>query len=636
VSDAELVVLAGQAGVGKTQQAAELVHARQHAGDVDVVFWIDATSRNTILTNFGRAAREMFGADDRDLPEAVSRVLSWLGTTDLRWMIVFDDLRDLNDMHDLWPPRSQRGRVIVTTQRRDAAVRALGGRHFIEVRPFTPSEATAFLIERLAGRPQQARDAAALASALHGHPLGLAQAAAYIADNPDLTCASYRDLFADRLRTLRQLQPDLLPDGYHNTVTATLSLSIDRANRSAPRRLARALLALACLLDSHGIPETVFFSAASLVYVGRRCRRSVNADDIRRGLSCLDRFNLVTYDPDAPHRTVRVNTLVQRVVYEALKRRGIRKTARAAANALLQAWPTIGGNTERAAVLRANTMALRESAGDHLWHRQAVAVLYRAGRSFGESGQAAVAGDYFRSLLGPAHARYDRTTVWYVRAGLAHWRGEAGFPDDAEKIFDELREDVQQELGPDHPLTLTTRRSRVRWRADAGNPTGASVEMDGLVEHFSRIFGSDHPETLYARNIYGRGLAAAGYPRHAIPYQTKLVDDFIRIRGPDHPDTLSARNNLAGVRRQASDPTGAANELTELLNDLHRVLGPDDPRTLRTRKNLALCLADAGDYVGSIQALDELLSDCAVVLGLGHPDTREVRDDLARLRSPEP
>lgn len=634
LADAGSAVLSGPAGVGKTQLAAEYARKTWAAGDLDKLFWIDARSRDAILSNLGGAAKALFGADGRDLQQDVDRLLAWLAATQESWLIVFDDLQDPDDLHGLQPPFSRHGRVVVTTWSREPAGRAISD-HFIEVDHFTPDEATRFLTARLAVRPGQARGAAALAETLGHHPLGLALAAAYLAERDYLTCAEYQVRFVDRRRSLSQLQPDRVPDGYRGTIATTLSLSIDRANRATPRGLALRSLVLAALLDSHGIPESVFVSAAAVIYSHTTGRRAVNAEDVRDALSCLHRFNLITYDPDSPNRTVRVHALVQRAVYDRLGRHALPKAARAAANALLQAWPTIACDTDRAAVMRANTMALRANAEAHLWHREAQAVLFRAGQSLGESGQSAAARDYFQKLVDSARwdLRCDNPAIRQARTSYGHWRGEAGDPAGALAIYDQELRDAQRKYGRTHPFTLTVHRRRARWRADANDPGGAFKEMTELVKEFCRVFGPDHPETLYARNMLARCRAAAGDPRGAGDEMALLVNDFIRVLGPDHPDTLSARNNLAGMYGKADNPLDAVAAFTPLLDDLIRVLGPDDPRTLRTRNNLSRCRTEAGDPAGAIPDFERLIDDCGRVLGPDHLETRAACDNLAAARA---
>src|SRR5262249_17106911 len=188
---------------------------------------------------------------------------------------------------------------VVTTRRRDGALHTHGT--VVEVDLFTPAEADAYLTEKFDGGPGRLVGAGELAADLGYLPGALAQAAAYIADQ-DITCADYRARFADRARTLDEIAPDALPDAYARTVAATLSLSVDAANRLKPVGLAKPLLVLLSLLDPNAIPWSVVVSQATVDYLSQHRdpvpigEPGVAVDVERAGaaLACLTRLHLAT------------------------------------------------------------------------------------------------------------------------------------------------------------------------------------------------------------------------------------------------------------------------------------------------------------------------------------------------------
>ena len=121
-------VLAGTGGVGKTQLAAAYARAAWQAGSVDLLAWVTAGSRDAVVAAYAQAGAEVAGADPGDPQQAAGRFLTWLETTDRRWLVVLDDLADPADVRGLWPPASAWGRVLLTTRRRDAVLsgRAVG------------------------------------------------------------------------------------------------------------------------------------------------------------------------------------------------------------------------------------------------------------------------------------------------------------------------------------------------------------------------------------------------------------------------------------------------------------------------------------------------------------------------------
>ncbi|MBM0207158.1 hypothetical protein JNW90_32290 [Micromonospora sp. STR1s_5] len=309
-------ILSGLGGVGKTQLAAAYATRLWQDQEVDLLVWINADSRTSVISRYAEAAVEVTGWETANPDQAAARFLSWLANTKRRWLIVLDDLTDPADLRGLWPPVNSTGRTIVTTRRRDAALVGTS-RRLVQVDLFTPNEARHYLADKLAGQRGQLDGADALAQDLGYLPLALAQAAAYIADQ-GLTCHEYRQRLASR--RLADLSPMALPDDHRAAVVAAWELSIAVADEQPPRGIARPVLEIAALLDPNGIPADVFATRTVTAYCTERLRREVNREDTHDALRALHRLNLVTTDA----RTVRMHALVQRVVREATEQDRIR------------------------------------------------------------------------------------------------------------------------------------------------------------------------------------------------------------------------------------------------------------------------------------------------------------------------
>ncbi|MFJ2170344.1 NB-ARC domain-containing protein, partial [Streptomyces griseofuscus] len=469
-------VLAGMGGVGKTQLAAH--HARQawDKGEVDFLVWVTAASRTAVVSAYAQAATDLLGTDLADPERAASAFLAWLqpkpGGDQRRWLIVLDDLADPADLHNLWPPASPRGRTLVTTRRREAALTGRNQR-LVPVGLFTEDEALAYLTATLAsrGRTEPAHELAALAADLGHLPLAVSQAAAYLI-NEDLDCAAYRTLLADHALALTELLPDSsgLLDDQTATAAAVWDLSLERAAQLPPHGLARPMLQLTAFLDPNGIPNTVVTSPPALAYLTEHRTgtgtgttepaTTVTARDALRALRTLHRFSLIDHNTTSPHQAVRVHQIIQRAVRDSLTQQQREQLAHAAADALTRAWPDVERDTALAQALRANSNALIRHSEDALHQSDnAHPILFRTGRSLGEAGQVLAALHHFRNLTHAVRTRLgpDHPHTLTARGNLAYWRGEAGDAAGAATAFAELLADRQRVLGPDHPDTLTTR-----------------------------------------------------------------------------------------------------------------------------------------------------------------------------------
>jgi hypothetical protein len=423
-------VLSGLGGVGKTQLAADYAETAWAAGELDLLVWVTATSRDGIVSSYARLAADLTGVDDPDPEQGARRLLSWLASASKRWLIVLDDVQSPADLRELWPPTTRCGQVVVTTRRRDAALRS-HRRQLIEVDVFTDAEAAAYLAAALADRRPLLDGAVELAHVLGHLPLALAQATAFMLDR-DLTCSAYQARLADRRRRLASLLPeaDGLPDEHRATVAATWSLSVEQANQLEPVGVAEVLLEIAGLLDPNGIPVEVFTAEPVLELLSVTVGRWVDGEQARDGLGCLHRLSLITWapDPDSAWRAVRVHALVQRATRDSVSETRLPVLARVAADALVRVWPEVERDTMLGQVLRANTGALTAAGDEWLWAPDGHAVLFRAGNSLGESGLVAQARDYYRQLHSTAEHRLhpDHPDTLLIRHQLARWRGQAG------------------------------------------------------------------------------------------------------------------------------------------------------------------------------------------------------------------
>jgi hypothetical protein len=530
-------VMSGLGGVGKSQLAA--AYARSNAGELDMLVWVSASSRDAIQGGYAQGVKRLGHDVEGDGEQAAAWFLAWLETTDRQWLIVLDDLADPADLRGLWP-RGPRGRVLVTTRRTDAVL-STHGRRRVDVGLFTSVEARDYLVAKLGtvtagGCVERIVEAAELAADLGYLPLALAQAAAFVLDHadPGETCARYRTRLADRRRALAELFPDDAgADDYQTTVAATWSISVDAADKLQPRGVARPLLQVLSVLDPHGIPADLITTDAIIdlvstnpsphpdpitAVVGETAGLGVSALDCQDALRNLARLSLLTIsrDPTSPGgvQRVLVHALVQRASIEHLPPPRLATLVRAGADALLQMWPGIERDLQLSQLLRANAATLAERPGQALWQPDSHELLARAGESLGASG--------------------------LVTAAAAYWT--------------QLVHEADDVLGPDHPDTLAARHNLAAWRGHAGDPAGAAIATEDLLTDQLRVLDSDHPGTLLTRGNLARWRGEAGDPADAATAFEDLLTDQLRVLGPDHPDTLSTRDNLAHWRDQAGGP----------------------------------------------------------------------------------
>ncbi|MFD4175931.1 tetratricopeptide repeat protein [Streptomyces anulatus] len=654
-----VVVLTGMGGVGKTQIAARRARQALHQNSVDLVVWVTATNRQDIRLAYGRAGVTVAGAEPT-APEAAPEVFhAWLSTTDRRWLIVLDNLLDPTDLRHLWPPERPGGHVIVTTQRRDPALRT-STRRVIDVGPFTSEQSLDYLTRRfqIHDLVESQSELIELAEDLGHLPLALAQAASYLIDlaDTDLTVSQYCALLRERYPLIELAPtPEALPDDQEATLAAVLNMSLTRADHLT-RGLATPLLQMTSFLKPAGIPTGIFTTQAAIDYLvsyqvpqpnatdATSLGRHIGIDDVEAALRILHRLSLInrttSHDnktakklvSDQSFRAVQVHALTQHSAYDTVPAAAREDLARTTSRALLQAWPDIETDPAQTQALRSNTTALLSRAATALWSDptgDSSSVLLRAAYSYGEAGMLAAASLLYSDLLDSALECLGNDHHWVllIRGYLAHFRGEAGDAAGAVEAYQELLTDLQRILGAEHPDTLTVRQNLAHWRGRSGDFAG-SVEAQSKLLTNLRHVENIHLD-LRVRNDLAQRRAENGDIPGSIKDFEALLSDWRSALGDDHHGTLTVRGNLAHWRGQLGNPARAVTEHEELLTDQRRVLGPSHADLLITRSNLAHWRGESGDAAGAIKCLEALLADQQDILGPHHPDTFNTRHNLA-------
>ncbi|MFB7926951.1 FxSxx-COOH system tetratricopeptide repeat protein, partial [Streptomyces sp. NPDC056081] len=640
--------MSGGGGVGKSQLAA--AYAREAVGEgADVVVWVPANDVQQVLIAYAQAAVlvQAPGRTGADLEADARAFVSWLATTDRRWLVVLDDVTD-PDVIGPWWPDSQRGSgwALATTRLKDPRLSG-GGRARIDVDVYTPGESLGYLTDRLThGHKDHLLDhrAPALAEALGHLPLALGHAAAYML-RENASCSTYLEQFTSRSRRLDELLPRWADtERYGRQITTTLLLALDATDQDPHGPLARTALRIAACLAPDGQPAALWTTAALCTHLTqqqqptiapprrtltlrRRPRnpaQAVTSDQALAALRLLDRYGLITYDSTENLRAVRIHALTARALHETTPENQRSAAAITAADALSEIWPDPDhAQRELAAVLRANTDTLTTHAAGSLWKPAPHDVLYRAGTSLLNAHLHSTASTYWsrlaadcERLLGDKHP--DTLTA---RANLAASYRQAGRTDKAINLMEHVLADRERLLGDEHPDTLNARNNLATSYHQAGRTDEAINLMEHVLADCERLLGDEHPNTLTTRANLATSYHQAGRTDKAINLMEHVLADRERLLGNEHPNTLTTRANLATSYQQAGRTDDAITLLEHVLADCERLLGNEHPDTLTTRANLAISYRQAGRTDDAITLLEHVLADCERLLGNEHPDT---------------
>jgi len=566
-----------QAATGKTQLAAYAARSLRWPGGLDLVAWVAAASRASVLSGYAEAASRLGLDRGGDAEAAAARFAAWLRSTPRPWLVVLDDLRDPADLEGLWPAGAA-GRLILTADDPEAA----GGRApVLPVGCFTAREAIGYLSARLSTDPDHRAGQLDLALELGGEPAALAHASAVI-ETSELACRDYQEIFRRRRALLDRAGTGRVP-----AAAVTWVMSAEHAEILRPGGGTWPLLILAALLSRHGIPRAVLTAPAACRYLGAG-DGPAGAERAWAAVRALGDAGLLDIDGAG---VARMSAALQASVSAAAAPELTERAIGAAADALVEAWPKDQPGAPLAAVLRSCAASLLQAGGDALWAGgRCHQVLLAAGHSLNAAG-----------LAGPAAAWWQQLTERSTRL-----------------------------LGERHPDTVVAGGLLADALLAAGRAGDSVTWSEWVLAEREGAFGPDHRATIAARARLGRALTAAGRPQDAIPLLEEAARHAERVCGPGDDATMSAVEEHAAACLAADRPGEAARLLKRALAAREKTRGRDDPAALATAGRLAAVYLGAGQFRDAIAQYEKVLARCERALGPDHPDTLAACADLAR------
>jgi tetratricopeptide (TPR) repeat protein len=614
---------------GKTQIAVIIAESLWRSAAIDVLIWVSATDRASVLSGYMQASVAALGIEPAGTAESIAaRLVSWLAATGKSWMVVLDDLLDATDLDGLWP-EGPAGRVLVTGTQSSIAA----GRRGIQVVPvgfYSVREALNCLTERLSVNPAQRQGAIDLIEALGREPLALAQAASVVA-NSTLACRDYRDYFARRRQQIGVAAGEV-----PSAAAVTWTLSLGQAESLLPGASVRLMLVLVALLDGHGIPGAIFSTPAVAAYLGGAVTPFAPAVDPKPAwdaLLAIERAGLVSVNRAVSPPTIVMNSVLQAAIKLAAPANVQEPAARAAASALLEIWPADEPEPWTANSLRVNAASLQESAPDVLWADGCHPVLLRVGRSMNEARLVGPAVEYWRDLSARCDTKLmpGHPDALVVAAHLAAAFLAAGYASEAVHWYQRVLAERGRELAPGHPAIIAARINLAKALVLADEAADAVTVLLRAVSECEQFRGPGHPDTLNARDELAAAYQAAGDVSAAVRLLSRNLTDRERLQGPRDAETMATRDRLAAACLADGKVKDAISHYKRALSDREKVLGRGDPATIATTANLAAAYKAAGRMPSAMQLSEQCCADSERVLGADHADTLARLANLAHL-----
>lgn len=671
--------LSGLGGIGKTQLALE--YAYRHALEYSAVFWLAADTPETLLASLQQIAEvlQLPAYLEAEQAQLIAAVRRWL-ITHRGWLLIGDNVEDLNLLHGVLPPARQ-GAILLTTRLQALSTLAEG----LDVPPMGCEEGIALLARRAkrlgppgaldpdAGRvvtpllPAELDAAAELVALLEGLPLALDQAGSYL-EETGCSVTDYLDRYAHQRAPLLARRGAAL--GAHPaSVAATVWLAVEQVDSVHPA--AAELLRLCAFWHPEAIPEEVLVAGAK--HLGPVLEPVVtDPHQLDLALAALRRFSLVTRHPEM--RTIGLHRLVQAVLHDHLDPDEIKVWGERVIRASDAAFPSVSfatwGQCERCLPHALACVPLIDEVTSSM--PEAEDLLYKVGSYLLERGRFREAESYLSRAMALGVTRHGRDHPALIplltRLGELYWRqgtysraepiclqalvlGERYLGRDHLEIADLLDEVAavyrgqgryaraarlcrralrlrERHLGTTHPQTGMTLHNLAMLLRDEGKDTQAEVLFLRALAIVEQNLGTDHPETAVTLTQLGAVYHRQGNYDQAAYMGARALAIKERQLGPEHPGTATSLQHLANVYRDQGRLTEAQPLYEQALAIFEEHLGVAHPQTAMALANLGRLYWTQGHLEQAEQVLRQSLSICEAQLGLEHPKTCLVRSDV--------
>jgi len=608
--------LHGMGGVGKTLVAVEYVY--RHIGDYDLVWWIPSDDPALIQSSFVELAQKMQLLTVDPSPQvAVPAVLEELRnpTTDMRWLLVFDNADQPEDLRQFLPQGS--GHVVVTSRNPRWSSVALA----VEVDIFDREESVELLQRRC---PElTVEESAKLANVLGDLPLAIEQAGAWCAET-GMSVPEYLALFEQQRLDLLQ---DNAPIDYPVTVAAAWNVSLDRLRRDSPQAL--QLVQLCSCFAPEPISRSIFTDLRDSTVPAELAEALQKPVSLGRAIREIKRYSLARVD----HRndTIQLHRIVQAVVQDQMSPAEQARMRHIAHLLLLktdpkrpgapQFWPIYSSLQPHVRVSKA--VDCDDSEVRRLVVNQAV-FLAAWGDYQGSHEVAEEARQVWHEKFGEAHLD---TLSAARRAGVAlRSMGDyARAKELDERTFALLRETV----GEDHEETLILAGLVSADLRAAGDFAGARKLNEDSYVRSRRVFGDDDPNTLFAAHNLAMSLRLTGEFTAARELDERTWQGRRREFGDENRFTLISLDALTLDDREAGDYVKATLHQEKTVKAHRQLLGDDHPQTLNAVRNLAVARRKAGDHTGALELANEAFDGFRRRFGKEHPDSMAAAMNLS-------
>ncbi|MDB9389627.1 tetratricopeptide repeat protein [Microcystis aeruginosa] len=215
--------------------------------------------------------------------------------------------------------------------------------------------------------------------------------------------------------------------------------------------------------------------------------------------------------------------------------------------------------------------------------------------------------------------------------GLARYYKGQGLYAAAEPYYQDCLTATRTHLGDNHPHVALSLSGLALLYESQGRYTEAEPLLLEALDLTKRLLGDNHPDVALSLN----NLAALYYSqdryKEAEPLYLEALDLYKRLLGDNHPDVAQSLNDLAYLYQSQGRYTEAEPLLLEAIKIATQVLGDNHPHVASSLNNLAGLYYSQGRYTEAEPLYLEALDLRKRLLGDNHPHVANSLNNLAEL-----
>lgn len=625
--------ISGLGGIGKTQVAIEYAH--RYGASYEAVLWVSADSQELATTAYLQLATEVLGLpEQQEAEQQIVAVKRWLQKHP-HWLLIFDNVEDLQAILSTFVPSKHQGSVLITTRKR--ATGKLAHNEVLSV--LSEDKAILFLLRRAGCITMNACEADATAVDLSlardvcqllGYlPLALDQAGAYIEENGGLLknymdlYYQYRPSFLDR-RDASTQRGSRHREDHPDSVFMTFRLSWEQIKKH--NVVAGQVLQFCAFLAPDRIPESLLRAGIKLSGEGR----IPNEMEVDEALGLLYRYSLIA----RTEQTLSLHRLVQEVLQDVLceeERYQWMEKALMAVDAIFPSgeygtWPLCEILLPHALICVKWIKNVRQRKFEGM------RLLSATGLYLYERGQYREAEPLYKRAIAIAEEQLDsyHLETAIILNNLASLYESQGCYGEAELFGKRALSIRNEQLGFFHPDTAASLNNLASVNEKLGRYGEAELLYQQALTISERQLGTSHPQTATATYLNNLALLYVKQGRYgeAEPLYRRSLFILQEQLGDSDPHTAATLHNLAELYRIQGRYREAEPLYKHTLAIAEEQLGPFHPETAITLNNMALFYESQGCYEEAEPLYKRALSILEKELGPSHPDTKNTRRNL--------